>query len=114
MYAHPPITSSQRGGVLVVGAPKLDASKKSVASTSGQSVLVRTNVTHNRTTLGNGTYRVAIETRTPDAWRRYFERENATTTVRDFDNDGIPSVVANYPGRRLAYLVVHDMRTEVD
>ncbi len=114
MYEHPPITSSQRGGVLVVGAPKLNASKKAVESTSGESVLVRTNVTHNRTLLGNGTYRIAIETKTPDAWQRYFERQNATTTVRDFDNDGVPSVVAKYSGRRLAYLVVHDMRTEVE
>ncbi|KZN22950.1 hypothetical protein A4G99_17880 [Haladaptatus sp. R4] len=114
MYARPPITSSRRGGVLVVGAPKLDASRKTVVSTSGESALVRTNVTHNRTTLGNGTYRIAIETRTPGAWRRYFERQNATTTVRDLDDDGIQSVVAKYPGRRFAYLVVHDMRTEVE
>lgn len=113
MYTQPPITSSQRGGVLVVGAPKLNASNGTLASTGGESALVCTNVSHDRTTLGNGSYRIAVETKTPDAWRRYFERRNATTRLRDFDNDSIPSVVARYPGKRLAYLVIHDMRMEV-
>ncbi|WP_266075730.1 DUF7289 family protein [Haladaptatus caseinilyticus] len=109
----PPITASRDGGVLVVGAVKLNASERIVVSKTGTPALVRTNVTHTRTTLGNGTYRVAIETETATAWRRYFERQNATTTMRDFDDDGVPSIVARYPGRRFAYLVVHDMRTEV-
>lgn len=113
MYARPPITASRRGGVLVVGAAKLGASRRSVASTTGTSVVVRTNVTHARTTLGNGTYRVAVETRATAAWRDHFERQNATTTMRDFDGDDVSSVVARYPGERFAYLVVHDMRTEV-
>ncbi|WP_049971380.1 DUF7289 family protein [Haladaptatus cibarius] len=113
MYTQPPITASRDGGVLVVGAAKLNASERAVASNTGTSALVRTNVTHARTTLGNGTYRVAVETEATGAWRRYFERQNTTTTTRDFDGDGIPSVVAEYPGQRFAYLVVHDMRTEV-
>jgi len=113
MTALPPFTSSERSDLLVVGVAKLDASNRTVVSSSGESALVRTNVTHTRTTLGNGTYRIAVETSTPDAWRRYFEERNATTTRNDFDGDGVPSVVARYPGRRFAYLVVHDMRTEV-
>lgn len=114
MDARPPITSSERGGVLVVGAAKLNASGRTVVSKRGESAVVRTNVTHDRTALGNGTYRVAVETKTPDAWGRYFERQNATTTTRDFDGDGIPSVVARYPGTRFCYLVVHDMHMEVE
>ncbi|WP_446685171.1 DUF7289 family protein [Haladaptatus pallidirubidus] len=113
MYSQPPITTSRDGGVLVVGAAKLNASERVVTSKTGTSAHVWTNVTHARTTLGNGTYRVAIETEATGAWRRHFERQNATTTIRDFDGDGIPSVVAKYPGRRFAYLVVHDMRMEV-
>ncbi|MFC4449101.1 DUF7289 family protein [Halorussus aquaticus] len=116
----PPITASRSGGadgeddhgVLVVGAPRLNGSV-SVSATGGGSVVLRTTVTHDRTALANGTYRVAVETATPDALGRYFERQNASVTTRDFDDDGVASVVAAYPGERVAYLVVHDMRLEV-
>jgi hypothetical protein len=114
----PPITASRGAGgadstgVLVVGAPALNGSV-AVSGSGGASVGLRTRVTHERTDLGTGTYRVAVETATPDAWRRYFERRNATVTTRDFDDDGVESVVAAYPGERVGYLVVHEMRLEV-
>jgi hypothetical protein len=117
----PPITASRDAGggddpdstgVLVVGAPRLDGTV-GFSATGGGSVLLRTDVSHHRTTLGDGSYRVAVETATPGAWRRHFERQNATVTTRDFDGDGVTSVVAEYPGERVAYLVVHDMRLEV-
>ncbi|WP_115865415.1 DUF7289 family protein [Halorussus litoreus] len=137
----PPITASRGGGhdgdgeaedgtesgVLVVGAPELNGSvgvsvnggeavagsKAAGSGVAGGSALLQTNVSHHRAALGEGTYRVAVETATPGAWRRYFERENATVATRDFDDDGVVSVVASYPGERTAYLVVHDMRLEV-
>ena len=124
MRTPPPFTASRIGGadgdesggnetgVLVVGAPTLNGSV-GFATTGGGSVVLRTDVTHRRTALGEGTYRVAVETATPDAWRRHFERRNATVTARDFDGDGVTSVVADYPGERVAYLVVHDLRLEV-
>jgi hypothetical protein len=123
MRTQPPITASREGdggasengdepGVLVVGAPELNGSV-AVSATGGGSVVLRTTVSHHRTALGNDTYGVAVETATPDAWRRYFERQNATVTLRDFDGDGVPSVVARYPGERVGYLVVHDLRLEV-
>jgi hypothetical protein len=99
-------------GVLIVGAPRLNGSV-AFSATGGGSVVLRTNVSHERSALGNDTYRVAVETATPDAWRRQFERQNATVTTRDLDGDGVPSVVAEYPGERIAYLVVHDLRLEV-
>ncbi|WP_128477505.1 DUF7289 family protein [Halorussus pelagicus] len=121
----PPITVSRGGGggdreggdpdstgVLVVGAPALNGSV-AVSGSGGASVSLRTTVSHERTNLGNGTYRVAVETATPSAWRRYFERQNATVTARDFDGDGVESVVAAYPGERVGYLVVHRMGLEV-
>ncbi|WP_135826453.1 DUF7289 family protein [Halorussus ruber] len=115
----PPITASRdtggdsdSKGVLVVGAPRLDGTV-GFSATGGGSVVLRTNVSHHRTALGDGTYRVAVETATPGAWRRHFERQNATVTTRDFDGDGVTSVVAEYPGERVAYLVVHEMRLEV-
>ncbi|UPV72906.1 hypothetical protein M0R89_10130 [Halorussus limi] len=114
----PPITASRNGddgdgrGVLVVGAPALNGSV-AVSGSGGSSVVVRTTVSHRRTALGNGTYRVAVETAPPGAWRRHFERRNASVTTRDFDGDGPRSVVAAYPGERVAYLVVHEMELEV-
>ncbi|PSP55344.1 hypothetical protein BRC82_06230 [Halobacteriales archaeon QS_1_67_19] len=114
MRTAPPITASRNrsDGVLVVGAPALNGSVAYAAS-GGGSVVLRTTVSHHRTALANDTYRVAIETATPDAWRRHFRAQNATVTTRDFDGDGVVSVVAAYPGDRVAYLVVHDMRLEV-
>ncbi|WP_121821965.1 DUF7289 family protein [Halostella salina] len=116
MYRPPPITASRRaGGVLVVGAGRLNASAGSVGGNGETELVLRSNVTHHRRSLGNGTYRVAVETETPAAWRSYFERLNATVVSedRDFDGDGVGSVVARFPGDRTAYLVVHDLRLEV-
>lgn len=112
----PPITASRgSGGVLVVGAPRLGAAGRTVAATEPTTVTLHTNVTHRRSALGNATWRVAIETATPGPFVAYFERTGATVVAddRDFDGDGVPSVVARYPGRRVAYLVVHAMRLEV-
>ncbi|WP_238392129.1 DUF7289 family protein [Halorussus amylolyticus] len=120
MRTPPPITASRSGGddgeddegVLVVGAPKLNGSA-SVSATGGGSFRLRTNVTHERERLGNDTFRVAIETANPDAWRRQFESMNATVTTERFDGDDERSVVARFPGERVGYVVVHDMRLGV-
>ncbi|MFB6308785.1 MAG: type IV pilin [Haloarculaceae archaeon] len=109
----PPVVASNGPGVLVVGAPRLGGRGIGISGSGGVTATLRTNVTHDRTRLGNDTYRVAIETTATDALARAFERHNATTTTRDFDGDGVESVVARYHGNRTAYLVVHDMRLEV-
>lgn len=113
LYRPPPVTASENSGVLVVGAPTLNGSGISLGASGGARITLETNVSHTRTNLGQGTYRVAIETATPEAWERYFADQNATTTRTDFDEDGVESVVASFPGHRTAYLVVHDMRLEV-
>lgn len=107
----PPLAASDGEGVLVVSAPKLNGSGQAVAG-AGQATL-RTDVSHDRTALGTGTFGVAIESETPAAFERYFEREGVPTTRRDFDGDGVDSVVAAYPGTRRGYLVVHDLGLEV-
>lgn len=106
----PPITSGP--GVLIVGAARLNGS----GSVAGGDVTarVRTTVSHDRVRLGNGTYRVAVETTTPGPFERYAERIGATATRRSFDDDGVDSVVLAFDGQREAYLVVHDLRLEVD
>lgn len=115
LYETPPLSASRgTGGVLVVGAPALNATTQRVAASGPTTVRLETDVSHDRTALGNGTYRVAVETTTPDAWARYLERAGATVTgQRDFDGDGTASVVARFPGERVGYLVVHDLSLEV-
>lgn len=114
LRTEPPITASRgSGGVLVVGAPVLGADDVSFAANQPTTLVLETDVSHDRTELDDGTYAVAVETETPGPWRRYFERQGADVTTRDFDDDGIESVVANYPGERTAYLVVHEMNLAI-
>lgn len=101
----PPVTVGP--DVLVVGVPRLEG--RVAVSGSNAEVTLRTNVSHDRVRLGNGTYRVAVETAAPDALARGFERRGATVTRRDFDDDGVQSVVARFPRERRGYLVVHDV-----
>lgn len=114
----PPITASKDGdgGVLVVGAAVLNASNVTVSGTASDGVVLRTTVTHQRFALGNDTYRVSVETSDSEVWADYFQRQGATieSTDRDFDGDGIESIVARFPGNRVGYLVVHDMHMEVN
>jgi len=71
-------------------------------------------VSHTRTDLGTGEFVVAVETATPGPFERYFEGQNASVSRADFDGDGVESVVAEYPGQRRGYLVVHDLSLEVN
>lgn len=115
LHAAPPITASRGGddGVLVVGAPRLGTERRTVSGVGGTTVPLRTNVSHDRADLGVSTFRVAIETRTPAAVASHFRDQGATVTRRDIDDDGVPSVVARYPGERRAYLVVHDLNLSI-
>lgn len=108
----PPVVGSESNGVLVVGAANLSANPASVGGGRG-TVTLATNVTHDRRSLGAGRYEVAIETEAPAAFERYFVDQGATVSRADRDGDGVVSVVAEFPGRRRAYLVEHRMRLEV-
>jgi len=109
----PPITASRDAGVLIVSAARLNASDVAAGGEGTTTVGLDTRVTQERTALGNGTYRVAIETATPEPFERWFRSRGATVARRDFDGDGVPSVVGRFPGERVGYLVVHDQRLEV-
>ena len=106
----PPVTSGD--GVLVVGAQKLNGTG-SVGGSGGVTTTLATNVGHDRRHLGDGEYRVAIETATPGAFEQYADARGHDVTVTDIDGDGVPSALIEYDGTRTAYLVVHDMRLEV-
>lgn len=102
-------------GTLYVGVPVLNATGSDSVSALGTSadVTFRTNATHEVRTFPENRYRVAVETAAPGPWERALEERGATTTRRDFDGDGVRSVVAAFPGRRSVHLVVHDLRLEV-
>jgi hypothetical protein len=109
----PPITASRgTGGVLVVGAARLNTSYRTISGTEA-TVALTTNVSHDRQSLGTGTYAVAIETTVPEAFERAYRRPSVTTRRADFDGDGVESIVLRFNGTREGHLVVHDMRLEV-
>ena len=110
MEQSPPVTAGS--DVLVVGVPRLNGSG-GVGGTGGVTTTLETDVSHSRYSLGTGEYEVAIETETPGAFERYVAEHDATSTVRDVDGDGVPSVVIDYQGDRTGFVVVHDMRLEV-
>ncbi|MEF8779973.1 MAG: hypothetical protein V5A46_04785 [Haloferacaceae archaeon] len=108
----PPIAASP--GVLLVGIVDLRPGEPVSHGGTGTSVLtLRTTVSHERTDLGTGEYAVAIETATPDAWRRELERQGADASVESFSGDDERSVVARFEGERTGYVVVHDVDVEV-
>jgi hypothetical protein len=111
--SEPRIVDSEANAVLVVSAPVLNASSVAAGGEGGVTKSIRTNVSHERTELGTGEYAVAVETTTPRPFEEYFAAQNATVDRRQFAGDEAQSVVARYPGRRQAYLVVHDLRLEV-
>jgi hypothetical protein len=105
-----PVTADE--DVLLVSVPALRGDV-SLSASGGGPYTLRSNVSHERRTLGSGSYRVAVETTHPAALRRQFERANATVSQRDFDGDGVPSVVADFAGVRTAYVVVHETEVAV-
>lgn len=116
MVSEPSIVADRApGGVLVAGAPALDAPELSVSTSAAARIGLRSNVTHERRDLGERRIRVAVETEYPRPWVEYFRRQNATLVDRDrsLDADGVDSVVVEFAGTRRTYLVVHRAEVEV-
>ena len=84
-----------------------------VSGSSPVSVTVRTNATHEYRTLEASQYAVAVETATPGAWERAFATVGFEISRRDFDDDGVPSVVEAVPEPVVVDLAVHDLRAVV-
>lgn len=101
-------------GRLLVDLVALNASGPSaVGGTQPVTVTIRTNATHAYRALEDGQYAVAVETATPRAWGRAFDAAGMEHARRDFDDDGVPSVVASVPGSGTVDLAVHDLRAVV-
>ncbi|MES3518489.1 MAG: type IV pilin [Natronomonas sp.] len=104
-------TLTRGTSVFVIGITRLGTDVSGVGGSGGTSVSVRTNTTHERHSLEAGDrFTVAIETATPAAWERYFEKRGATTTREPGDP---PMVAATFDGDRDGYLVVHDLSLEL-
>lgn len=102
-----------RNETLLVSLPVLDADPVGVGG-DDTTVTLHTNATHRRRHVdGHARYALAVETRTPGAWERYFEALGASTTRQSFDSDGVPSVVAHFEGVDEAYVFVHHLHLEV-
>jgi hypothetical protein len=108
----PSVTASAEEGVLVVGAPRLGTDRWAVGGE--RAVVLETNVSHDRRDLGRGRFTVAIESRSPTVLATWFRERGATVSRRDIDGDGIESVLAQFPGVRRGYLVVHGLALEVE
>jgi hypothetical protein len=113
LVTEPRVTGSEANSVLVVGAPVLSAGHVAVGGAGSVRRTLRIDPTHTEYDLGTGKFSVAIETETPGPFERHFEAQNATTERRLFPGDDRESVVAEYPGDRQGYLVVHDLALEV-
>ena len=101
-------------GRLLVDIVALNASgSTAVGGSDPVSVTVRTNATHEYRTFEEDRYAVAIETATPGAWDRAFAAAGLERSRRDFDGDGVPSVVVSVPESVVVDLAVHDLRTVV-
>lgn len=102
-------------GTLYLGVPVLNASGADGVATGGHrlDLTLRTDARAERVDLPRGEYRVAFETESPAVWERHLRERGATTTRRDVDGDGTPSVVAAFPDRRTVHLVVRDVRLRV-
>lgn len=101
---------------VLVDVVALNASgSTAVGGTAGTTATVRTDATHEYRTLREGRYAVAIETATPGAWERAVAETDSGLGVerRDFDDDGVPSVVVSVPGETTVDLAVHDLQAVV-
>jgi flagellin-like protein len=112
--ARSPFAIATDPDVLVVSVPALRGDVSLAASGGGVARTIRSNVSHRRRSLGDAGYRVAVETDHPDAVAEQFASMGATTRTRDFDADGLRSVVASFDGVRTGYLVVHETEVRVE
>lgn len=112
MYRDPPVAVSD--GVALFGIAVLDHDgHQSVTTSEATTLSIATNVTHERQALGDGEFAIAIETDTPGAWERYFERIGADVERQSFEEDTHDSVVARFDEPRTGYVVRHTLDLEV-
>jgi hypothetical protein len=110
----PVVVSADRALVDVVALNT--SGTTAVGGSGGVTATVRTNATAEYRTLREGTYAVAVETATPSAWERAFAEggsEPSDVERRDFDDDGVPSVVVSFPRETTVDLAITDLRAVV-
>lgn len=108
-----PVPLSFAGDAAFLPLPALTAASTDGGGLGGGAEL-RATATRTVTTLPTDSYTVAVETTTPDAWERSFERQGFATTRTDFDGDGVPSVAATVPDERTFALARYNLTVVVD
>lgn len=104
-FARDPALVTGGDGTVVVGIRAVNGTVER-AGRGGVEVDLRVRSDRVERRLGDGSWRVAVETATPRPWRDHLSSRAGTVTRRDLDGDGTPSVVAPL-GNRTAVLVVH-------
>ncbi|WP_020222945.1 DUF7289 family protein, partial [Halarchaeum acidiphilum] len=109
-----PVRATATSDALVLDVVVVDGELD--VSGRGPGIRIRTNATGTRDALAGGTYRLAVETSTPEAFARYYERHASGGRVlgeRDYDGDGVSSVVIGFPPAARAYVLTHDVEVAV-
>jgi FlaG/FlaF family flagellin (archaellin) len=102
------------GNRLLVDVVALNASgPTAVGGSNPTTVTVRTDEADSYRTMDEGRYAVAVETTTPAAWERAFEAAGMTHSRRDFDDDGVGSVVGTPPDEVVLDLALRDLRAVI-
>lgn len=106
LAAAPPVSVSDT--VVVIGVADVRIDDVTVDGSGSVTRTLTTEVAHDRVLESEqGEWGVAVETPTPDPWRREFQGPNTTVTVERFDGDEHASVVATFEGERTGHVVVH-------
>ncbi|KAB1192332.1 hypothetical protein GJR96_02290 [Haloferax sp. MBLA0076] len=108
-----PVPFSIAGDAAFLPLPTLTASSTDGGGLDGGSVL-RARTTRRIDDFPSDEYAIAVETTTPRAWERAFQRRGFNATQTDLDGDGIPSVVATAPDERTLTVATYDLTVVVD
>ena len=108
-----PVPVSVAGDAAFLALPVLTANATDGGGL-GSGAALRTRTTRTVTDRSADGYAVAVETATPEAWERAFERRGFETTRADFDGDGTESVVAAVPDERTLTVARYDVSVVVD
>lgn len=76
-------------------------------------VTLTVTVDHDRRSFPAGGHAIAVETATPGPFERLFAERGATVYARDYDGDGLVSVVGVFGGSRELFVVRHESTVEV-
>ena len=105
-----PLSFADADGTVLFGVTALGV--EGAVATDARGAVLRSNVTHDRRRYDAANHRIAIETTTPAALAETVP-DTAGTSRRDFDGDGVPSLVVDPSGGGRLVVTVHRLDLEV-